>query len=250
MSIDVRLECKPLQMQEDIDLEKLVRDESGMCLPLGTLNSDEIFASIIYNYLDLNRPYLTDVRFVNHMGGEPKYVKISPNLEIQHEETWDKIYDMWPVIIERLCGNDNVCFLSNWNLLEKDLHELLPREYGGEIIKRGKIPEIPVLLEWRRELVNNNRVGTVFSRSAFRDIWSYGMWGYVLPKRFVADLRRWTIMTVLTQNLVEEFFREILLVFTVKYELEGIWIMSHKMNWQEVCRLIRVEEINKELLNV
>ena len=43
----------------------------------------------VMDYLNMHKPYFTDIRFVNKEGGEPGYIKISPTMDKKDRKVWD-----------------------------------------------------------------------------------------------------------------------------------------------------------------
>ena len=77
--------------------------------------------------------------------------------------------------------------------------------------------------------------------------WSYGTWGYILPKNEEKTFIKWTQTYECLPEYISEFFKKIKAVFWVKYELEGVWILSHTLTPEKICTLLDIEGVNKEI---
>ena len=239
MQPNLKLECRELQTDSD-SLEEFIRDDVARSMPLAYSvyeNKNKRELNFLVRYLTMHRPYLTDIRFVNSEGMEPRYIRVSPTMDYQDPEVWDFVYGWLAEIFDRLRGTGNTCLITGF-VLKKYIPQLVPSEYSGDVIIRGTDERIPVLLEWTEELK---------SQDAFGDVWQHGCRGYIVPSENLANLREWTKTNQLTPSLVEEFFSKVLCVFYAKYELEGIWVMSHVLDSKTICERIGVKEINEKI---
>ena len=157
-------------------------------------------------------------------------------MDKQDPEVWDFVYSWLAEIFSRISGTGNTCLITGW-VLNKEISQLIPPEYRGEVIVCGTDERIPVLLEWTEQLKGD----------VFGDVWGYGSVGYVVSNENMASLRKWTRIDHLTPSLVEEFFSKVLCLFWAKYELEGIWVMSHTLDSKTICERIGVKEINEKI---
>jgi hypothetical protein len=235
--IELRLLCEPLS--EEVAPSDFYQKDVGSDLPLwrastasdATLDIENIVAA----YLVENPPHLTSVRFTDLTGGEPLYIRVSPTVEWAHEPTWNHIYKTWAELIERLIGKSNVCYLTGWP----------PKEYRVEIIRRSDNPQFPVLAKCTDEMISlgkHKREGLMAPW-----VWNYGAAGYILPEEEEHKIKQWASTKKGSPALVADFFETIYCMFWVKYELEGVWILSYKADSNEIAVRLGVEQINREL---
>ena len=234
MQPDLKLECKELQIDSE-SLERFIRRDVAGSIPLAVYaGEDKQWIDFVVAYLSVHKPYLTDIRFVDSEGKEPRYVRVSPTMDMQDPEVWDVVYNWLAQIFKRLRGSDNTCLVSGWRLVTK----WLPPDYRGEVIPRGIDRIFEVLLEWTEQFEE---------RDTFVGVWEYNSVGYIVPNENMECLRKWTRIDQLTPSLVEEFFSKVLCLFYAKYELEGIWVMSHVLDSKTICERIGVKEINEKI---
>jgi hypothetical protein len=261
-NLNLKIVCEPLfrdkyLLEEGFSEKDLVgsgffRKEIRTCIPLGTLaachDKDDNALKLISHYIEEKPPHFTSVRVTDLEGDEPAYIRVSPTLEKADENIWKHVYHLWPGLLEQLISQDNTCYLSSWLLVQEYLPEALPSDFDGKIIPRGSDPEVPVLLECTASLISlaktENRAGLMD-----RHIWDYGTWGYILPKSDERKIEEWASASECTKQMVTDFFETVLCVFWVKYELEGIWVMSHKMRHQDIYSILDVDKVNADLLS-
>jgi len=212
-------------------LEQFLRSEIGSCIPFATLESyadtDVELLDKVVNYLVSRPPCFTAAYFREEPPSGPRH-SVEPLLVP---------YDEWKVRMERLIGSENTCFVSSWLLLPRDLPNTLPTNYRGRVIERGNSGEIPALVQWTRELVNDPIPSGKYG--CFVDIWNFGTWGYVLPKTKAHKMAEWSQMTKASSEQVADFFQSLVLMFWVKFDLHGILIMSHQLDCQRVCSVLQ-----------
>ncbi len=176
-TLDLMLICEPLDIGTS-NYEKFLRRDLGTFFPLASLSSysveDTLEMRESVNYLMMNRPFLTSVRFVNCQGGEPAFKKITPSYETRDNKTWESIYTWWSILIKRLKGSSNCCYVSGFNVLKRDVHHFLPDDFNGKILRRGTHPDIPVLIECTDRFIAQHVTSGSF--------WWYGSWGYLIGK--------------------------------------------------------------------
>lgn len=212
-----RFICEPLVIPGD--LRAFIEREVGICIPLASVeayrDTDAVTLDSISRYLVDHRPFFTVAYYTDSNLSRPRS-RVEP-LPVHRRE--------WKTHVNRLIGEENTCFVSNWNLLPQDLSTLLPQGYSGRVVPRGSTGKIPVLVEWTQDLVD----GTAPSgrHDGFSNIWNFGTWGYILPKQAVPKLQTWAQLTHVNRRQVAEFFRTVRLTFWVKLELDGIVVMSH-----------------------
>lgn len=148
---------------EDAKKQYLIDNISGYSLPLG--------AKLAYfvNDRDINLNEL----LIKHLDSTNiHYLEIAEKAE-EHEigHSWDGYH--WLGIMYVLT-NQSCCYVSDWNLVEQYLESTLPSDYHGVILLRGKELEIPALLEWPLDLMNNDSGSEEFIDC----VWNYGTWGY------------------------------------------------------------------------
>ncbi len=126
--------------------------------------------------------------------------------------------------------------------MKNRINNLLPSTFKGEILQRGDHDELPVIVECTDKFISENLTEGNF--------WWYGSWAYIIPKDQKLNLSKWTKRKVCNDEFVQEFFSKILAVFWVKYELEGIWIMSHKLNTKKICETLCVKDVNNNISQI
>ena len=247
----LRLRCEPLFPDNTMISDEFYRENVGIIIPLGSrmaaADKDLKAMQQIIDYLHESPPHFTSLRFTDSEGKEPAYLRVSPRHERQDERVWNKIYSMWPRVLLNLIGDSNKCYISGWSLLPERVSDYLPEDYYGEILHRTSDSDVQVLLEGTQSFIevglNQLRKGIMHP-----NIWTYGMWGYIINEKHNIKMREWTSLKTCDYELVNEFFEAMCSVFWVKYELQGIWIMSHKMDWTSIYQRVDVEGINKILV--
>jgi hypothetical protein len=251
MTLDLQIKSEPLVITTS--LSEFYEKEIGICIPLGTYNSyiynDPVSLRMLTSFLISSPPYLTGVKFTNLKGGEPKYVKIAPNIEMQHQETWDFIYKTWSHLLQLLIGKEYkyICYLTGWIFTMADLSHNLSPEYDGKMIKRGNDPRTPLLIECTPKFIEDGNKGLMNPKA---HIWDYGTKGYILPKKEEDKIYLWANTIECSQETIIDFFNTIFCIFWVKYECEGIWILSHKINSDEIAKRLDIENINRAILGI
>lgn len=252
--LDLILRCEPIDMgKKYLDFLKIYRNGAISALPLAGIDSYGIVNNrALHKVADFhvkNPPHLTMIRLETSDGNEPGSSTTCPFLS---GEIWDTVFKIIPLIIQRLKDKDSICYISE-SLLIPSYFDQAKRmrliDYQGEIIRRGDHPDIPVLLECRDEfiLADPSCEGSAMMK---RDFWSYGTWGYILNKKHRNFLRQCASTHECTDELVQEFFQKIDMTFMVKYELEGIWIVSHKYDASKISDLINVKELRLALADL
>lgn len=223
------LVCTPIPVKGET--KAFYAKELGTCIPLATLDAyqdtDTNTLEQVSQYLSSNPPFLTAVHY--DIPASP------PSRAVEPLVVCDRA---WTEHVARLTGPKHVCFISDWNLLERDLHRVLDPRYRGEVIRRGAHEDVPVLLEWTPELLLPDAHGT----TGFSKVWNFGTWAYVIPDASRSSLRKWAGMSNCTPELVHEFFDTLKLMFWVKFDLNGVWVLSHKMSSDAICSALRVSD--------
>ncbi len=248
-NIDLKLVCEPVNYKAENVRVKWLEKEIGICIPFGrrklTEDKDKTTIRCILEYIRKKPPHITSLRFCNLQGGEPSYIKVTPTLERQDEKVWDLIYKLWPGLIKKLIGKGNSCYFQP-QILSADLYtDYLPKDYKGRIIKSFD-DDMPVLIECTSSFLDlAEQNPSVYLRKSA--IWDYATFGYVLPKGKEYKLKNWATASKCTSEIVKDFFESIVCYFEVKYECEGIWIVSHKMDWQTIYNIVDVDKVNRDL---
>lgn len=71
------------------------------------------------------------------------------------------------------------------------------------------------------------------------DIWNYGTEGYIIPNNWREQFKDYTILSDLTYDKVEEFFKNIYARFWVKGELDELYLLGYNLDSVKIR-----EEIN------
>jgi hypothetical protein len=236
---DLKLVCEPISNPNFMD-ERWVEKEIGVCIPFGRhefykdKNKKNTMKPIV-EYLRDNPPHLSSLRFTNLLGGEPAYIKVTPSLEREDDAIWDRIYQLWPSLLKKIKG-ENICYL--------DAFPYLPEDYDGKIIK-GLDGTMPLLFECTPKLLDTIEGDLTEFKKSY--IWYYNTRGYILPEEKEYKLTEWRAASECTLAIVKDFFDTIVCCFEVRYEREGIGIVSHKLDWQKIYNIVEVDKVNKEL---
>jgi hypothetical protein len=235
--LDLKLVCEPISNPNFMD-ERWVEEEIGICIPFGRHKFYEDTKNTmmpIAEYLRENPPHLSSLRFTDLQGEEPAYIKVTPTLERADETVWDRIYQLWPSLLKKIKG-ENICYFNAF--------PYLPNNYDGNIIE-GLDKTMSLLFECTPKLLSMIEGNLAEFRKS--RIWYYHTRGYILPKEKEYKLAEWRRASECTLSIVKDFFDTISCCFEVRYELEGIWIVSHKLDWQEIYNIVEVDKVNKKL---
>lgn len=252
--LDLILRCEPFVTgKKYIDFLRIFRNGGVSALPIADIASygkpSNMTLHKTADYLAQKPPNLTKIRFETFDGNEPGSSAACPFIS---GETWDTVFRFLPIIIRRLKGENCSCYISESLLIPAYFDEARKTrltDYRGEIIKRGEHPDLPVLMECTNEFILADPSIDDCAMMK-RDFWSYGTWGYILKNENRSFLRRCASTNECPDELVHEFFEKIEMIFMVRYELEGILLISHNHDFSKISEMINAEEINRTLSSV
>lgn len=238
--LDLKLVCEPVDKMFVMD-EQLFK-EQGFCVPIN-INKKiyERMMTELQKYLSERKPYITSVRFTNREGGEPRYVQVSENLWKQDDVIWDFIYKEWCVLLRKLIGKKK-CFIESYGSVK-----FLPEGLDGKVITIGDQSGNPIYVECTPKLLEiGQKDSTTLKKGC---IWHYNSLGFILKsEEDIYKVEEWANMhNDITKKMIDDFFNSVELLFEVRYELEGAWIINFEHDWKYFYELLEVDKINKKL---
>lgn len=169
---------------------------------------------------------------IKHLNSiSPNYIEIAQKAEGK-QSNW---LDIIQIISKQQC-----CFVSEWFFTEEAIKGILPKDYNGNILKRGADPDIPVPVEWPSHLMNQDAQSQWFIKS----IWNYGIWGYCLPHENYSQFARYTAMDKASRQDIVEFFDIISHIFVLMGELDEMWVISRTLDSNELMNQLTQHKVD------
>lgn len=248
--LGLKLVCEPINPEDKQLYTKWFEVGFGSIVPLDWHGIPEdkfdSYYQVIAEYLQVNQPHFTSLRFTDMEGGEPAYIDVTSTLQRQDEDVWNHVFRLWPRLINRLIGVNNICYFYSM------LHfhsEFTPEMFDGKIIETTEqgVVKLFECTESFLELASHDPLNFL-SKS---NVWFVNSPnGYVLRKKDEHRLKEWFAVSEVNTEIVGDFFETAICSFQVMNHGAGMCIVSHTLDWKAISDIVEVDKVNEELQKV
>jgi len=157
------------------------------------------------------------------------YNSMLPTIVCIRELSYDSDEIWWPYhwtdVIDTLSGmvSNSVTYITDWNIGEDTYKHFIPKDYDGQILKRGC--HASLLLELTKTLIQSDDMC---------DIWNYGTSGYIFPKSWERNFISYTSKITISLDEIKGFFSNMSFTFWMGGEIDIMYVLCHKYGMNKI----------------